>query len=81
MEAQYAEHQEAIRKTVRDFCLKEVVPGAEERDRTGEFDYGLYRRLGELGLTGILSGNNLQCGRFRGCLSQDGNGTTEGEMG
>jgi len=55
MVTQYTEHQEAIRKTVRDFCLKEVVPGAEERDRTGEFDYGLYRRLGELGLTGILA--------------------------
>jgi len=55
MVTQYTEHQEAIRKTVRDFCLKEVVPGAEERDRTGEFDYALYRRLGELGLTGILA--------------------------
>ncbi|MBM3131759.1 MAG: acyl-CoA dehydrogenase, partial [Chloroflexi bacterium] len=29
--------------------------GAAERDRTGEFDYALYGRLGQLGLTGILA--------------------------
>lgn len=50
----YTEHQESIRKLAREFCQKEVIPGAQERDKTGEFDYGLYRRLGELGLTGIL---------------------------
>ena len=55
MEPQYTEHQESIRKLVREFCLKEVAPGAAERDRTGEFDFRLYRKLGELGLTGILA--------------------------
>ena len=55
MVTQYTEHQEAIRKMVRDFAVKEVAPGAEERDRTGEFDYQLYRRLGELGVTGIMA--------------------------
>jgi len=55
MLSSYTEHQESIRKLVREFCVKEVLPGAEERDRTGEFDYRLYRRLGELGLTGILA--------------------------
>jgi alkylation response protein AidB-like acyl-CoA dehydrogenase len=55
METQYTEHQESIRKLVREFCLKEVAPGAAERDRTGEFDFRLYRKLGELGLTGILA--------------------------
>lgn len=50
----YAEHQEATRQMVRDFAKKEVAPGAEERDRTGQFDYALYRRLGDLGITGML---------------------------
>ncbi|MCP4607057.1 MAG: acyl-CoA dehydrogenase family protein, partial [Proteobacteria bacterium] len=43
MSAPYTEQQEAIRKLTRDFCEKEVISGAQERDRTGEFDYGLYR--------------------------------------
>ncbi len=55
MSAPYTEQQEAIRKLTRDFCEKEVISGAQERDRTGEFDYGLYRKLGELGVTGILA--------------------------
>jgi len=50
----YTEAQELIRKTVRDFAEKEVKPGATERDRTGEFDYALFRRLGDLGITGIM---------------------------
>jgi len=47
----YTEQQRAIRTMVRDFAEKEIAPGAEERDRTGEFPYDLYIRLGELGLT------------------------------
>lgn len=43
----------AIQRTVRDFARKEVAPGAAERDRESRFDYGLYRRLGDLGLPGM----------------------------
>jgi len=50
----YTEAQELTRRTVRDFAEKEVKPGATERDRTGEFDYALFRRLGDLGITGIM---------------------------
>ena len=49
----YTEAQEAIRKLVRDFAQNEIAPGAEERDRTGEFPYALYRKLGELGITSM----------------------------
>ena len=49
----YTEAQEAIRRTVREFAAKEVQPGAAERDETSTFDYGLYRRLCELGLAGM----------------------------
>ena len=53
MDFNYTEEQEAARKMVREFALNELAPGAEERDRTGQFDYGLYRRLGDLGVTGM----------------------------
>lgn len=50
----YSEEQAAIRRTVRDFARKEIAPGAEERDVTPRFDYGLYRRLaGEIALAGM----------------------------
>jgi Acyl-CoA dehydrogenases len=49
----HTEAQEAIRRTVREFARNEVQPGAHERDATGHFDYGLYRRLCELGLAGM----------------------------
>ena len=54
MNFEYTEHQEAIRKMVREFAENEVAPGAAERDRTGEFDYALYKRLGDLGICGML---------------------------
>lgn len=53
MATEYSDEQEAIRKTVRQFAEKQVAPGAEERDRTGKFDYALYRKLGDLGITGM----------------------------
>ena len=53
MDFGYSEEQEATRKMVRSFAENEIAPGAEERDKTGRFDYGLYRRLGELGICGI----------------------------
>lgn len=51
---EYTEEQEAIRRVAREFARKEVAPAAEERDRTGQFDYKLYRRLGDLGFIGML---------------------------
>jgi short-chain 2-methylacyl-CoA dehydrogenase len=51
---EYTEEQEAMRRVAREFARKEVAPGAEERDRTGQFDYKLYRRLGDLGFIGML---------------------------
>jgi len=45
--------QEEMRRQAREFAEREITPGAEERDRTGQFDYELYRRLGELGVIGM----------------------------
>ncbi len=54
MDLKYTEAQEAIRKTARQFAQKEVAPGADKRDKTGEFDYGLWKKLGDLGLIGMM---------------------------
>lgn len=53
MDLHYTEQQEMVRTTVRDFAQNEIAPGAEERDRTGRFDYDLYHRLGELDILGM----------------------------
>src|SRR5579864_6631884 len=47
------EEQLAIRDTCREFAEQEIKPLAEEMDRTGEFPYGLIRKMGELGLLGL----------------------------
>ena len=45
--------QEMIRKLIRDFSEEEVAPGADERDRTGEFPYEIFSKLAELGIMGL----------------------------
>lgn len=45
--------EEEIRALAREFAEKEILPGAAERDRTGEFPAGLVRRMGELGFYGL----------------------------
>jgi isovaleryl-CoA dehydrogenase len=44
---------EAVRETVRNFALKEVVPRAYEIDQKDEFPRDLWPKLGALGLLGI----------------------------
>lgn len=53
MNFQLAEEHEMIRKMVRDFAKKEVAPTATERDEEERFDMEIFRRMAELGLTGI----------------------------
>ena len=48
-----SEEQEAIRSAFAEFARREVLPGAAERDRTGEYPAALVRRLGELDGMGI----------------------------
>ena len=54
MDFGFSESHEMLRRTVRDFVLEEVKPGAEGRDETGEFPHELCRKLSELGLMGIM---------------------------
>ena len=46
------ETQQDIRDLVRDYAQKELVKGAEERDRRGEFPSEVMNDLVEMGLTG-----------------------------
>jgi acyl-CoA dehydrogenase len=47
-----ADH-EVFRRTVRDFCEKELAPHAREWDEAGEFPKALFKTFGELGFFGI----------------------------
>jgi len=49
----FSEEHQAFRRTVRDFCEKELAPHAREWDEKGEFPRELFRRFGEMGFFGI----------------------------
>jgi alkylation response protein AidB-like acyl-CoA dehydrogenase len=53
MEAQLSEVQSMIRDTVRELARKEFLPRAAALDESGEFPRENFRKLAELGLTGI----------------------------
>ncbi|TYR80200.1 acyl-CoA dehydrogenase [Priestia megaterium] len=48
-----SEEHEMIRKMVRDFAKNEVAPTAAERDEEERFDREIFRKMADLGLTGI----------------------------
>ncbi|OXS78971.1 acyl-CoA dehydrogenase [Domibacillus enclensis] len=48
-----SEEHDMIRKMVRDFARKEVAPTAAIRDEEERFDEDIFRKMAELGLTGI----------------------------
>jgi alkylation response protein AidB-like acyl-CoA dehydrogenase len=47
------EEQSMIRKLIRDFAEGEVAPGADERDKKGEFPKEIFDKLAELGIMGL----------------------------
>ncbi len=53
MEFDPTETQQLIRQTARDFAVKELEPGAAERERNGEFPHAQLRQMAELGLMGV----------------------------
>lgn len=50
----FTEEQETIRRTVRDFATSEIKPHVLEWDEAQHFPRELFRRMGQLGLTGVL---------------------------
>ena len=53
MDFELPESHQALQKTVRDFCEKNVKPFAREWDRSGTFPREVVRQLGELGIMGM----------------------------
>ena len=49
------EEHEMIRKTVRDFAERDIFPVAQELDEKGEFSLELTKKMGELGLFGLVT--------------------------
>jgi alkylation response protein AidB-like acyl-CoA dehydrogenase len=53
MEAELTEVQTMIRDTIRELARKEFLPRAAALDESGEFPWDNFKKLAELGLTGI----------------------------
>ena len=49
----FTEDHQAFRRTVREFCERELAPHAREWDERAEFPKELFKRFAELGLFGI----------------------------
>ncbi len=50
---QLTEEHEALRRAVREFAQKEIVPVAGDYDDSGEFPLSTIRQMGQMGLMGI----------------------------
>jgi len=48
-----SEEHEMMRKMVREFALNEIAPTAAERDEEEKWDMEIWRKMADLGLTGI----------------------------
>jgi butyryl-CoA dehydrogenase len=48
-----SEEQKLLQRSVREFAEAEVKPVAKELDETGRFPLEIFRKAGELGLTGV----------------------------
>lgn len=53
MNFEFTEEQEMVRKTVRSFVDKEILPYIQEWDAEGQFDPNIMKRLAELNLMGV----------------------------
>ena len=48
------EEQEALRKEVRAFAAKEVLPHVMEWDEKSEFPHDVVKKMGAMGLMGVI---------------------------
>jgi alkylation response protein AidB-like acyl-CoA dehydrogenase len=53
------EEQEQLRKEVRAFAEREVAPHVSEWDEKSEFPHGVVKKLGEMGLLGVIFPESL----------------------
>jgi butyryl-CoA dehydrogenase len=54
MEFELSEEQHMIRNTAREFATREVAPKAAELDSSGRWPSEILKKMGELGLLGVL---------------------------
>ncbi|NOY56254.1 MAG: acyl-CoA dehydrogenase [Actinobacteria bacterium] len=54
MEFELSEEQQAFRRVVREFAEQEIAPHAEEWDRNHSFPLDVVRKMGDLGLFGLI---------------------------
>lgn len=54
MDFELSEEQRMLKKMVRDFADKEIAPIAAGIDKSGEFPWDCVRKMGELGLFGLV---------------------------
>ena len=52
MPSPYCEEHDHFRNTVRQFCVKELAPHADEWEKAELFPNEVFKRAGELGLFG-----------------------------
>jgi alkylation response protein AidB-like acyl-CoA dehydrogenase len=45
--------QEMIKRTIRQFAVEEVAPGALDRDRTKQFPEKIFKKLADIGIMGL----------------------------
>ena len=53
MDLAFSPEQDELVRTLRQFARRELAPHSAQWDRTGEFPWEAWRRLGELGLLGL----------------------------
>src|SRR4029079_17499881 len=53
MDFTFTDEQEELRRAVRSFATRELAPRAREFERTGEFPWDTWRKMGEMGLFGL----------------------------
>jgi butyryl-CoA dehydrogenase len=54
MNFELTEDQKRIRDAVREFARSEIAPGVAEREKTGRFPSEVLKKLGEMGILGMM---------------------------
>jgi alkylation response protein AidB-like acyl-CoA dehydrogenase len=59
LDFQLSEEQEQLRRSVREFAEREILPNVMKWDEAGEFPLAIIKELGKLGLMGVVFPNDL----------------------